>query len=76
MEALMTDQRQKLMQHEAAFGQPLAHAKRVADLLRSRQGKPGEGFLTVFAYERAAEAHQLAASREAASRRYLGLPPE
>lgn len=72
--------------HDAVFGKPLRDAKTRADwwlsqLMKHRHLSKDDpqriSFLkTAAAFDRAAEDHQLAASREAASRRYLGLPSE
>lgn len=71
----------KRAQHDAAFGEPLRFAKARADwwlekLTTYGDRSKGSGLLTALAFDKAAEEHQLAASREAASRRYLGLDPE
>lgn len=76
----MVDPR-KLAQHEAAFGEPMRLAEKRADWWLKkwrrfgREGK-GSGLLTALAFDREAELHQLAVSREAASRRFNGLDPK
>lgn len=74
----MTPQQQA---HLATFEQAHAHAKTVADWwfarwskARRKSGK-GSPLLASLAFERAAEEQQLAAGREAAARRYVGLDP-
>lgn len=61
--------------HEAVFGEPLRASKTRADWFLAHYLKRG-GVQAAIMFDRAAEEHQLAASREAASRRYRGLPPE
>lgn len=58
--------------HHAAYQQPLNRARRKANRLLSKYLTEG-GLLNARAFDKAAEAHQLAALREEAARKLFGI---